>query len=147
MKSIFNQKFSSFLIPISLGFFTSFSLPPYNLLIINFITFPILLLVLISNYKKSKWTSFQVGWLFGFGYFISNLYWISHALTFEDMFKPFIPLAIIIIPMFLGIFYGLATFICGIFKLQKNVHGFINLRNCSRTCFSSFRIRFYGGRN
>jgi len=109
-----------YVIPFLLGLFTSFSLPPYNFLIINFITFPTLLFFLIYNYKKSKWISFKIGWLFGFGYFISNLYWITNSLTFEEIFKPLIPFALIIIPLFLGIFYGIGTLICSFFNLKKN---------------------------
>ena len=120
MKSILTHKFLTYVIPFLLGLFTSFSLPPYNFLIINFITFPTLLFFLIYNYKKSKWISFQIGWLFGFGYFISNLYWITNSLTFEEIFKPLIPFALIIIPLFLGIFYGLGTLICSFFNLKKN---------------------------
>ena len=120
MKSILTHKFLTYVILFLLGLFTSFSLPPYNFLIINFITFPTLLFFLINNYKKSKWISFQIGWLFGFGYFISNLYWITHSLTFDATFKPLIPFALVIIPLFLGLFYGFVTFICSFFKLEKN---------------------------
>mgnify|MGYP001310235478 FL=1 len=120
MKSILTYKFLIYVIPFLLGLFTSFSLPPYNFLIINFITFPTLLFFLTYNYKKSKWISFKIGWLFGFGYFISNLYWITNSLTFEEIFKPLIPFALIIIPLFLGIFYGLGTLICSFFNLKKN---------------------------
>ena len=120
MKSILTYKFLIYVIPFLLGLFTSFSLPPYNFLIINFITFPTLLFFLTYNYKKSKWISFKIGWLFGFGYFISNLYWITNSLTFEEIFKPLIPFALIIIPLFLGIFYGLVTLICSFFNLKKS---------------------------
>ena len=48
---------------------------------------------------KNKIKSFNVGWMFGFGYFISNLYWITNSLTFEDIFKPLIPFALILIPV------------------------------------------------
>ena len=120
MKSILTHKLLIYVIPFFLGVFTSFSLPPYSFLIINFITFPFLLFFLIYNFEKSKWVLFQIGWLFGFGYFISNLYWIVHALTFEEIFKPLIPFALIIIPLFLGIFYGFATFFCSFFNLKKN---------------------------
>ena len=120
MKLNTNNKFFINIIPFILGIITSFSLPPYNFLIINFITFPILLLIFISNYKKSLWKSFLIGWLFGFGYFLSNLYWITHALTFEDIFKPLIPFAVILIPLFLAIFYGIATLIFSFFKPQIN---------------------------
>ena len=119
MTSILNNKFFIYLIPTLLGLFTSFSLPPYNLLIINFITFPILFLFVLNN-KRSNWISFKIGWLFGFGYFVSNLYWITYSLTHEEIFKPLIPFAIIIIPLFLGLFYGFGTLICSFFNLKKN---------------------------
>ena len=114
------NKILIYLIPFILGLFSSFSLPPYSFFFINFITFPLLLFFLIVNYKKGKWTSFKIGWIFGFGYFISNLYWITIALTFEDNFKPLIPIALILIPLFLGAFYGLATLCCSFFSLNKN---------------------------
>ena len=120
MKSILTHKLLIYAIPFLLGLFTSFSLPPYSFLIINFITFPLLLFFLINNGKKSKLISFKIGWIFGFGYFVSNLYWITNALTFEEIFKPFIPFALILIPLFLGIFYGFGTLICSFFNLEKN---------------------------
>jgi apolipoprotein N-acyltransferase len=58
--------------------------------------------------------------MFGFGYFISNLYWISNSLTFEEIFKPLIPFSLIFIPLFLGLFYGLATVCCSFFNLKMN---------------------------
>ena len=57
--------------------------------------------------------------MFGFGYFISNLYWITNSLTFEENFKPLIPIALILIPLFLGVFYGVTTFACSFFSLNK----------------------------
>ena len=57
--------------------------------------------------------------MFGFGYFISNLYWITNSLTFEENFKFLIPIALILIPLFLGIFYGTATLACSYFSLNK----------------------------
>ena len=120
MTLIFNKKIFIYVIPFLLGLFTSFSLPPYNFLIINFITFPILLMFVIFNFEKGKWILFQIGWIFGFGYFISNLYWITNSLTFEEIFKPLIPVTLIIIPLFLGLFYGFGTLFCSFFKLKKN---------------------------
>ena len=57
--------------------------------------------------------------MFGFGYFISNLYWITNSLTFEENFKPLIPIALILMPLFLGVFYGIATLACSFFSLDK----------------------------
>ena len=121
MKYIIKKIIFLGLFPILIGIVSSFSLPPYDFYFINFFTYPILFLVLISINKDKKLISFIFGWMFGFGYFLSSLYWIANALTFDEIFKPLIPLAVIIIPLFLGIFYGFATFFASIFKLKKNI--------------------------
>jgi len=120
LTSIIQNKILIYIIPFIIGLITSYSLPPYSFFFINFITFPLLFFYFLSNYQKGKWSSFKIGWLFGFGYFISNLYWISNSLTFEEIFKPLIPFSLIIIPLFLGLFYGLITFFCYFFNLKKN---------------------------
>ena len=117
----FQNKLHIYIVPFILGIITSFSLPPYSFFFINFITFPLLLIYLMSNYKKGKLVSFTIGWMFGFGYFVSNLYWITNALTFEENFKPLIPFALILIPLFLGLFYGAATLACSFFSLNKKL--------------------------
>ena len=114
-----NSKFLFCLIPFFLGILSSFSLPPYNLFILNFLTFPIFFIFFYKKLKK-KIISFLIGWLFGFGYFISNLYWITNSLTFEEIFRPLIPFAFLLVPAFLGIFYGLATLSCSFFEINKN---------------------------
>ena len=111
--------------PFILGILSSFSLPPYSFFFINFLTFPILLFFLILNYKKSKLVSFLIGWFFGFGYFMSNLYWISNALTFEENFKSLIPLSITVVPLFLGLFYGSVTLLSSFFNLKKKISSII----------------------
>ena len=120
MTSLINNKLIVFITPFIIGIITSYSLPPYSFFFINFITLPILYFFFLLNYSKGKWESFKIGWMFGFGYFISNLFWISNSLTFEENFKPLIPISIIFIPLFLGLFYGLATFFCYFFNLKKN---------------------------
>ena len=87
--------------------------------LINFITFPLLYLI-IKKYNNNKIKIFFLGWWFGFSYFISSLYWISYSLTFDDIFKPLIPFSIILLPLILGIFTALATFIMYYFKLKEN---------------------------
>ncbi|MDC0216327.1 apolipoprotein N-acyltransferase [Candidatus Pelagibacter sp.] len=123
MINLINIKKYYYLLPFILGGITSISLPPYNLFFLNFLTFPFLLFILIEsqNIKKSNWLSFCIGWFFGIGYFLSNIYWIVYSLTFEDIFKPIIPFALIIIPTFLGLFYGLVTFTVSKFKPKKNI--------------------------
>ncbi len=119
MTLILQNKIFSFIIPFLLGIITAFSLPPYSFFFINFITFPLFLIFFLLNYKKGKWISFKIGWMFGFGYFISNLYWITNSLTFEDNFRFLILPALILIPLFLGIFYGASTLACFYFSLNK----------------------------
>jgi apolipoprotein N-acyltransferase len=111
---------------ITLGVVSSLSLPPYNYLIINFFTFSAFFIFLFKKLRiiQSKKYFFFYGWLFGFGYFLSNLYWISISLTFDQNFKFLIPITIILIPSFLGIFYGLATFCFLISKPKKVVSSF-----------------------
>ena len=115
------NKILLYIIPFLIGLISSYSLPPYSFFYINFFTFPILLLYLISNGSKGKWASFNIGWMFGFGYFLSNLYWITNSLTFEEVFKPLIPFALILIPLFLAIFYGIATLGSFLIGLKKNI--------------------------
>ena len=106
---------------------TSLSLPPFNYLIINFLTFTSFFLFLIrkSNFQKNRKFFFLYGWLFGFGYFIINLYWISISLTFDQSLKFLIPFTIILIPAFLAIFYGIVSYLFVILKPKKITSSFL----------------------
>ena len=120
LKKLINLKkkiYLEFLFLIILGALTSLSLPPYNYLFINFFTIGLFFLFIFQkkNSLKKKY-SFLYGWLYGFGYFLTNLYWITISLTFDENFGFIIPFALILIPSFLGIFYGLATY--GFFLLK-----------------------------
>ena len=117
------KTYIEFLFLIILGIITSLSLPPLNYFVINFFTFSLFFLFLIkkSNFHNNKKLFFFYGWFFGFGYFISSLYWLIHSLTFDEIFKPLIPFALVLIPLFLGIFYGISTLICSLFKLRKKI--------------------------
>ncbi len=124
MKQNLNKKSYLVFIPIIIGILTSFSLPPYNLVIINFITFPFLIYLLILNHNN-KPISFLIGWSFGFGYFLSSLYWVANALTFDENLKVFIPIGTVLVPSFLALFYGLIFFITSFFKLKYNFSSII----------------------
>ena len=112
---------------IFLGVVTSLSLPPFNYFLLNFITFTLLFIFLLKKEKiqKSKKLFFIYGWLFGFGYFASNLYWISISLTFDSNFKLLIPITLLLIPSFLAIFYGLVFFSFRIFKPKKIINSLL----------------------
>jgi len=121
------KQYIEFLFLITLGMATSLSLPPLNYFIINFLTFSSFFIFLIKkiNHNQNTKFSFIYGWLFGFGYFITNLYWISISLTFDPNFKFLIPITVILIPAFLAIFYGLISYFFLIFKMKKIVSSFL----------------------
>ena len=137
------NKILLYLIPFSLGLISSFSLPPYNLFYLNFFSYPVLLWVLLF-YSKNKIISFNLGWMFGFGYFISNLYWITNALTFEEIFKPLIPFALVLIPLFLGLFYGFSTLVFSFLNPQKNLLSILILATIL-SIFEYIRGYLFGG--
>ena len=115
-----NYTYRNILILIFLGSLTSFSLPPYNYFFFNFVTFPALFL-LLSLKRNTKYLTFFYGWIFGFSYFLCSLYWIVESLTFEEQFKKFIPLAIFLVPAFLGLFYGIATLVMFFLRLKRDI--------------------------
>ena len=120
--------FLIFLFPFILGTLTVFSFQPYNLSYINFAIIPVLFLITTYVRKKSKNTFrkkpyllnlFFIGYLFGIGFFLAGTHWISQALTFDENFKFLIPIAVLGLPLFLGIFFGIGNLIVGPF-LQNN---------------------------
>ena len=108
-----------------IGVLSSLSLPPLNFFFINFFTFSFFFIFLFKNLNQSnKKTFFLYGWLFGFGYFLTNIHWITISLTFEQDFNFLVPIALILIPAFLGLFYGLATYFFYIFSFRNLLSAF-----------------------
>ena len=123
-----NKFFVIFLAPFSLGVITIFGFSPYNFTFVNFFTFSILLFFIylirkktfsIYRKKKSNRYFFYLGSSFGFGFFLFGNYWISISLTHDEIFENLIPFALIIIPLFLSLFFGLAIFLVGRFSEKK----------------------------
>ena len=135
MTALINNKlFVVFLIPFLLGVITVFGFAPYNFTLLNFFTFSSLLFLILtikkrtkSQYRKKKSNRyfFYLGCAFGFGFFLFGNYWISISLTHEEAFKTLIPFSLILIPLFLSIFFGLAILIAGPFSEKKNLFHFI----------------------
>jgi apolipoprotein N-acyltransferase len=122
LPKLFKKNFLNYLYIIFLGALSSYSLPPYNYFIINFITFSLFFIFIFNKKKRTSNNKFFYiyGWCFGFGYFLFSLYWIAISLTFDQSFKFLIPVAIILLPAFLAIFYGLMTYLFSILY-SKNV--------------------------
>ncbi len=115
-----------YLLLFILGILSSLSLPPYNFFLINFFTFSIFFIFLFKKlfFQNSKKVFFLYGWLFGFGYFLTNIYWITISLSFDQNFNFLIPIAIIVIPAFLGLFYGIVTFFFYVFNFRDVTSSF-----------------------
>jgi len=119
---LFKKNFVNSLYVFFLGAVSSYSLPPYNYYIFNFITFSLFFIFIVNKKKElsSNKPFFKHGWFFGFGYFLFSLYWVVISLTFDQSFKFLIPLALILLPAFLAVFYGLMTYLFSVFY-SKNV--------------------------
>jgi len=127
--NLLNRKlFVIFLAPLLLGAITVFGFAPYNLTFVNFFTFSILLFLILNIKKKTKSIYrkkksnryfFYLGCAFGFGFFLFGNYWISISLTHDETFENLIPFALILVPLFLSLFFGIAILIVGSFADKK----------------------------
>ena len=127
-----NRIFILYVCPFIIGILGVFSFAPFNLTLINFIIIPSLFLLLsfVNKKSKSKYRKkpylrnlFFVGYLFGFGFFLSNTYWISYSLTFDENLKVLIPFSVALIPLGLGLFFGFTSLIVGPF-IKNNYSSF-----------------------
>ena len=126
VKSLSKRNFINAFYIFFLGAISSYSLPPYNYFIINFFTFSLFFIFLYKKKEKNLISKsfFKYGWFFGFGYFLSSLYWISISLTFDESFKFLIPIAIVLLPAFLAIFYGVITYLFAAFYSKNLISSF-----------------------
>ncbi len=91
--------------------------PPFDILVAGFIAFPILVWLLdgavakagagpLRRFMPAAW----IGWCFGFGYFVSGLWWVGAALLVDaDQFAWALPFAVLGLPAVLAVFYALAA--------------------------------------
>jgi apolipoprotein N-acyltransferase len=123
-KYLNNRFLILYITPLIIGSLAVLSFQPFNLIIINFFIFPIFFYFTVYINKKFKSTFrkkpykknlFIFGFLFGFGFYMSGVSWISHSLTFDENFKILIPFALLLIPLFLSLFVGFVTLIIGPF--------------------------------
>ena len=121
-KYLNNRFLILYITPLALGLLTVFSFQPFNITLLNFLILPIFFYLTVYVNKKSKSTFrkkpykknlFILGSLFGFGFYLSGISWITNSLTFDDNFKILIPFALILIPLFLSLFLGFTTLLVG----------------------------------
>ena len=75
---------------------------------ILFLTLPVFVWLIDGS---ADWRRAAIaGWLFGFGYFFFNLFWVGEAFLVEaDKFAWLLPFAVTLLPAGLAIFWGLAA--------------------------------------
>ncbi len=82
------------------------ALPPLNIFPTAFISLIIFMWSLM--YAKTARNAFLRGWLFGCGFFICGLYWMSFALAVDlDKFGVYLPLSLIVLPALFAIYTGI----------------------------------------
>lgn len=105
------------LLAIAAGAFGALALPPFGLFAALFVSFTLFVWLMDGTtgnpdggYLSRLRSAFVLGWLFGLGYFVAGLWWLGNALLIEaDQFAWALPLAILGLPAFLALFYGLAA--------------------------------------
>jgi apolipoprotein N-acyltransferase len=101
------------LIAFLAGALTTLALPPFNLWPLPFLTFPVLVWLIdgsAAGRLGGSVTAAVAGWWFGFGYFLSGIYWVGHAFLVEaKTFGWLLPFAVILLPAYLALFTALGA--------------------------------------
>lgn len=99
------------------GALTVLALSPWDFPAVAFVSFPVLVWLLDgaagpagAGFVRRLAPAFATGWWFGFGYFVAGLWWVGNAMLVEaDQFAWALPFAILALPAFLALTFGLAT--------------------------------------
>ena len=106
MRKLYNSPSLLYLSLFIIGGLTTFSLPPFSIFPLIFI---LGLGIHIINKINSLTHTFYAGWFLGFGWFSFGLYWIGSAFLVSNTYQVFLmPLAVIILPSILAVFWALA---------------------------------------
>jgi apolipoprotein N-acyltransferase len=91
--------------------------PPFFAFPVLWLTFPVLVWLIDGAVSSSRngrsrrlVPGFFIGWWFGFGYFLTGLWWIGEAFLVEaDVFGWLMPFAVVALPAGLALFWGLGV--------------------------------------
>ena len=109
------------------GALATLSQAPYDFFAVCLVSFPVLVWLIDGAAAEGGRglvgrlrPTFAVGWWFGFGYFLAGLWWVGNALLVEaESFAWALPLAILVLPAGLALFYGLAAALAGMAPAAK----------------------------
>jgi len=101
------------LLAFTAGAASTLALAPINLWPVMFATFTPLVW-LLDGVAVASWggvrAAFAIGWWFGFGYFVTGLYWIGSAFLVDaETFGWLLPFAVTLLPAALAVFTGLGV--------------------------------------
>jgi apolipoprotein N-acyltransferase len=106
------------------GAVSALAMAPFNWIGVLFLSLPLLYILL--DLAGTRWQAFLTGWLFGLGYHIAGLYWIANALLVEG--NPYSwawPLAAIVLPALLAVYFGLAALLTWCLAGLRTVSGYL----------------------
>ncbi|HEX4238115.1 MAG TPA: apolipoprotein N-acyltransferase [Xanthobacteraceae bacterium] len=95
------------------GAVSALAMAPFNAWPVLFLTFPVLVL-LIDGIASRGWNGLiaaaDIGWWFGFGYFLAGLYWLGYAFLVDAAtFGWLLPFAVLGLPAILAIYTALGV--------------------------------------
>ena len=87
------------------------------------------ILIFIINKQDNAFEAFKVGWLFGFGFYLFNLYWITVGVSiYIDKFWWALPFALVVLPIFLAFYKAIvAVFFYYIRNFNYNITSFASI--------------------
>lgn len=96
------------LLAVGAGGLSALAFAPMFITPIFFLTLPVF--VWLIDGSASWRRAFSTGWLFGFGFFFFNLFWVGEAFLVEsEKFAWLLPFAITLLPAGLALFWGAAA--------------------------------------
>lgn len=102
------------LVAMAAGGLSALAFAPFFAFPIFFLTLPVFVWLLDGSADWRR--AFSASWLFGFGYFFFNLFWIGEAFLVEaDKFAWLLPFAVTLLPAGLALFWGIAAAVARVF--------------------------------
>jgi apolipoprotein N-acyltransferase len=100
-------------IAFTAGAVSALAMAPFNAWPVLFLTFP-MLVFLIDGVASRGWSGLlaaaEIGWWFGFGYFLAGLYWLGYAFLVDAAtFGWLLPFAVLGLPAILAIYTALGV--------------------------------------
>ncbi len=124
------------------GIGATLAMAPYYLLPLLVLSYSVFATLLrsesLDTKPRSKRRAFLTGWAFGFGYFVSGIYWMGFAfLVRAEEFAWMVPIVIPVFAAFLGFFFALPALIFTILRQRINISGW-RLAALFAICISGF---------